>query len=104
MSRLGCFRLVLRRPLLGGLLLGVEAFECGFLLIERDLREEVTTALSYHLLREPARSEALIAEMPEGKSRRLGIVWVLGKTRRELGVLGRAHDIPLYTLAPAKAG
>ena len=30
--------------------------------------------------------------------------WALGKTRRELGVLGRAHDIPLYTLAPAKAG
>ncbi len=57
---------------------------------ERDLREEVTTALSYHLLREPARSEALIAEMPEGKSRRLGIVWVLGKTRRE-GAMKALH-------------
>ncbi|CAM5785123.1 MAG: CoA transferase [Burkholderiales bacterium] len=29
--------------------------------------------------------------------------WALGKTRRQLDALGRAHDIPLYTLAPVKA-
>ena len=25
--------------------------------------------------------------------------WALGKTRHQLDALGRAHDIPLYTLA-----
>lgn len=29
--------------------------------------------------------------------------WVLGKTRRQLDALGRAHDLPLYTLPSAKA-
>ncbi len=29
--------------------------------------------------------------------------WALGKTRRQLDVLGRAHDLPLYTLPSAKA-
>ena len=29
--------------------------------------------------------------------------WALGKTRRQLDVLGRAHDIPLYTLARSPA-
>ena len=29
--------------------------------------------------------------------------WALGKTRRQLDALGRAHDLPLYTLPSAKA-
>jgi HEAT repeat protein len=50
---------------------------------DRELREEVTTSLSVHLLRDPAHGEALVEEIPSGKARKLGVVWLLGKTRRE---------------------
>jgi len=50
---------------------------------DREFREEVTTALSVHLLRDPERGEALLGEIPVGKTRKLGVVWLLGKTRRE---------------------
>jgi HEAT repeat protein len=50
---------------------------------DRALREEVTTALSAHLLREPDRGRALLSEVPSGKGRKLGVVWLLGKTRHE---------------------
>jgi len=49
---------------------------------DRELREEVTTALSGHLLRDPKRGEDLLEEIPSGKTRKLGVVWLLGKTRR----------------------
>jgi HEAT repeat protein len=47
------------------------------------LREEVTTALSAHLLREPEKGRAILSEIPPGKARKLGVVWLLGKTRQE---------------------
>lgn len=50
---------------------------------DRELREEVTTALSVHLLRDPKRGEVLLEEIPHGKTRKLGVIWLLGKTRRE---------------------
>ena len=50
---------------------------------DRDLREEVTNALSVHLLRDPKRGEILVEEIPHGKTRKLGVTWLLGKTRRE---------------------
>jgi hypothetical protein len=50
---------------------------------DRELREEVTTALSVHLLRDPKRGENLVEEIQHGKTRKLGVTWLLGKTRRE---------------------
>jgi HEAT repeat protein len=50
---------------------------------DRELREEVTTALSVHLLRDPKRGKDLVEEIPHGKTRKLGVIWLLGKTRRE---------------------
>jgi len=50
---------------------------------DRDFREEITTSLSNHLLREPKRGERFLQEIPPGKARKLGMVWLLGKTRRE---------------------
>jgi HEAT repeat protein len=50
---------------------------------DRLLREEVTTALSAHLLREPEKGRAILSEIPPGKARKLGVVWLLGKTRQE---------------------
>ena len=48
---------------------------------DRDLREAVTTSLSKHLLRDPKRGEDLLKEIPSTKTRKLGLVWLLGKTR-----------------------
>jgi HEAT repeat protein len=48
---------------------------------DRELREAVTTSLSNHLLRDPKRGEDLLKEIPSTKTRKLGLVWLLGKTR-----------------------
>jgi HEAT repeat protein len=50
---------------------------------DRAFREELTTALSVHLLRDPKRGEEILGEIPPGKTRKLGVIWLLGKTRRE---------------------
>lgn len=49
---------------------------------DRDLREAVTTSLSVRLRRDPRRAETLINEIPSGRTRKLGLVWLLGKHRR----------------------
>ena len=48
---------------------------------DRDLREAVTTSLSRHLLGDTKTVEKLLAEIPSTKTRKLGLVWLLGKTR-----------------------
>lgn len=48
---------------------------------DRELREAVTNALSAHLLRDPGKADALMEEIPSTKTRKLGLVWLLGKTR-----------------------
>jgi HEAT repeat protein len=48
---------------------------------DRDLREAVTTSLSDHLRRDPKRAEELMKEIPSLKTRKIGLVWLLGKTR-----------------------
>lgn len=50
---------------------------------DRELREAVTTSLSRHLLRDPKRGEELLKEIPSTKTRKLGLVWLLGKTGGE---------------------
>jgi HEAT repeat protein len=50
---------------------------------DREFREELTTSLSVHLLRDPKHAEEILGEIPPGKTRKLGVVWLLGKTRRE---------------------
>lgn len=54
---------------------------------DRQFREELTTALSVHLLRDPGRGEEILGDIPSGKTRKLGVIWLLGKTRRE-GMMG----------------
>lgn len=49
----------------------------------RELREAVTSSLSKHLGRNPKRAEQLMKEIPSTKTRKLGMVWLLGKTRRK---------------------
>jgi len=49
---------------------------------ERELREAVTSSLSRHMGRNPKHAEELMAEIPSTKTRKLGMVWLLGKTRR----------------------
>jgi len=50
---------------------------------DREFREELTTALSVHLLRDPKHGEEILREIPPGKTRKIGMIWLLGKTRRE---------------------
>jgi HEAT repeat protein len=50
---------------------------------DRGFREELTTALSAHLLRDPKRGEEILGAIPSGKTRKLGVIWLLGKTRKE---------------------
>ena len=50
---------------------------------DREFREELTTALSAHLLRDPEHGEKILGGIPPGKTRKLGIIWLLGKTRRK---------------------
>jgi HEAT repeat protein len=59
---------------------------------DRAFREELTTALSVHLLRDPKRGEEILGEIPPGKTRKLGVIWLLGKTRRE----GMMKDLLRY--------
>jgi HEAT repeat protein len=59
---------------------------------DREFREELTTALSVHLLRDPKRGEEILGEIPPGKTRKLGVIWLLGKTRRE----GMMKDLLRY--------
>ena len=49
---------------------------------DRALREAVTSSLSRHMGRSPKRAEELMEEIPSTKTRKLGMVWLLGKTRR----------------------
>ena len=49
---------------------------------DRGLREAVTSSLSRHMGRNPKRAEKLMEEIPTTKTRKLGMVWLLGKTRR----------------------
>lgn len=49
---------------------------------DRVLREAVTSSLSRHMARSPKHAEELMQEIPSTKTRRLGMVWLLGKTRR----------------------
>ena len=49
---------------------------------DRALREAVTSSLSRHMGRSPRRAEELMEEIPSTKARKLGMVWLLGKTRR----------------------
>jgi HEAT repeat protein len=49
---------------------------------DRKLREAVTTSLSGHMARSPERAAKLMKEIPSTKTRKLGMVWLLGKTRR----------------------
>jgi HEAT repeat protein len=49
---------------------------------DRVLREAVTSSLSRHMGRDPKHAEELMAEIPSTKTRKLGMVWLLGKTRR----------------------
>lgn len=49
---------------------------------DRVLREAVTSSLSRHMGRSPKRAEELMEEIPSTKTRKLGMVWLLGKTRR----------------------
>ncbi len=49
---------------------------------DRALREAVTSSLSRHMGRDPKRVEELMGEIPSTKTRKLGMVWLLGKTRR----------------------
>ncbi len=48
----------------------------------RELREAVTSSLSRHMGKNPKRAEQLMKEIPSTKTRKLGMVWLLGKTRR----------------------
>jgi len=54
---------------------------------DRELREAVTTSLSGHLHRDPDRMGTLLREIPSTKTRKLGMVWLLGKNRGE-GAMG----------------
>jgi HEAT repeat protein len=49
---------------------------------ERELREVVTTSLSRHIGRNPKQAEELMVGIPATKTRKLGMIWLLGKTRR----------------------
>lgn len=49
---------------------------------DRDLREAVTTSLLVHLKRDPDNAERLMREIPESRTRKLGLVWLFGKHRR----------------------
>jgi HEAT repeat protein len=49
---------------------------------DRALRESVTSSLSRHMARSPRHAEELMEEIPSSKTRKLGMVWLLGKTRR----------------------
>lgn len=49
---------------------------------DRKLRDVVTTSLSNHMARSPERAAKLMQEIPSTKTRKLGMVWLLGKSRR----------------------
>jgi len=50
---------------------------------DRGLREAVTSSLSRHMERNPKRAEQLMKDIPSTKTRRLGMVWLLGKARHK---------------------
>jgi len=61
----------------------MEALVHSFDTPDRELREAVTSSLSSHMGRDPKRAEQLMKEIPSTKTRKLGMVWLLGKTRRK---------------------
>lgn len=48
---------------------------------DRQLRETVTTSLSVHLRRDPQRAQQLMEEIVSSKPKKIGMVWLLGKSR-----------------------
>jgi HEAT repeat protein len=48
---------------------------------DRDLREALTTSLSAQVKRDPKHAEQLLREIPSTKTRKLGLIWLLGKSR-----------------------
>ncbi|MDP3296779.1 MAG: HEAT repeat domain-containing protein [Thermodesulfovibrionia bacterium] len=50
---------------------------------DRPFREAVTTSLSYMLTGEPEKIDELVKSVPETKTRKLGMAWLMGKTRKQ---------------------
>ena len=49
---------------------------------DREFREAVTTALSYLLRGDPEKNAELLKNMPETKTRKIGMAWLMGKSRK----------------------
>jgi HEAT repeat protein len=50
---------------------------------DKEFREAVTTALSYLLRGDPDKNAELLKNMPETKTRKIGMAWLMGKSRRK---------------------
>ena len=50
---------------------------------DRPFREALTTSLSYMLTGEPEKIDELVKSVPETKTRKLGMAWLMGKTRKQ---------------------